>query len=233
MQYCTKCGKEFADEVVSCPYCDSQVVSKRGVNKKKIIISIIAVIIAMAVIIGIAFGITTAKKKACTEKLVRCSEEYMESRWYGDLNYITENGLIDLVDCLNQGGYTIFTTKGYLDLQEATFGLSFASYDDFYKAYESATAANNPGLAVEVSADNVVKMDDKQFSDLISEITEKFDGVVDVETIESAYTVEVQSVISMDAGSFERTNEVIVVEIDGEFKVYSPHILEVLGGFTY
>ena len=161
------------------------------------------------------------------------AEEYAVAYMSGNLTKVAECGIIDLEDCLSEGNYTVFTLKGYLNFQSSTYEREIVSVEDLYVAYEDATKTNNPGLSVTVNESEVTKCEMSTTETIINEIETKFGGIVDTKNIDNIYEANVSVTISMNAGALEKDLTVKIVETAGELKVYSPHILELLGGFNY
>lgn len=187
----------------------------------------------LSILLAVSMCVCFAGCGENTNAAKELAEEYAVAYMSGELTKVAEYGLIDLEDCLNRGGYTAFTLKGYLAFQSATYEMELASVEDLYVAFESATKSNNPGLSVAVNEIEATKCDESTTKTLINEIDEKFGEVVSTENIENVYEADISMKISMDAGSFEKDLSIIIVETNGELKVYSPHILEALGGFNY
>ena len=161
------------------------------------------------------------------------AEEYAVAYMSGNLTKVAECGIIDLEDCLSEGNYTVFTLKGYLNFQSSTYEREIVSVEDLYVAYEDATKTNNPGLSVTVNESEVTKCEMSTTEAIINEIETKFGGIVDTKNIDNIYEASVSVTISMNAGALEKDLTVKIVETGGELKVYSPHILELLGGFNF
>lgn len=168
-----------------------------------------------------------------TNAVKELAEEYAVAYMSGNLTKVAECGIIDLEDCLSEGNYTVFTLKGYLNFQSSTYEREIVSVEDLYVAYEDATKTNNPGLIVTVNESEVTRCETSATEVIINEIETKFGGIVDTKNIDNIYEASVSVTISMNAGALEKDLTVKIVETGGELKVYSPHILELLGGFNF
>lgn len=195
-------------------------------NKKKITIIVIAIIIALAAVCGAVFGVRyhrqkeidqklnqgTATIEAYVEKFDAASDKAEKAQIYGD--FIKDSGLKDIIDTIateewsknykadKDTMYAWFVTyySDKLDSVTAAYESTDKAFADCNKAAEDLSS-----LQDEINADTVLSKDD--LSGLSEELTASFDTVNgDLEQIRTAYTDQYNSYLLEDADSASKSN---------------------------
>lgn len=195
-------------------------------NKKKITIIVIAIIIALAAVCGAIFGVRyhrqkeidqklnqgTATIEAYVEKFDAASDKAEKAQIYGD--FIKDSGLKDIIDTI--------ATEEWNKNYKADKGTMYAWFVTYYSdkldsvtaAYESTdkafadcnkAAEDLNSLQGEINADTVLSKDD--ISGLSEELTASLDSVNgDLEQIRTAYTDQYNSYLLEDADSASKSD---------------------------
>ena len=195
-------------------------------NKKKITIIVIAIIIALAAVCGAVFGVRyhrqkeidqklnqgTATIEAYVEKFDAASDKAEKAQIYGD--FIKDSGLKDIIDTIateewnknykadKDTMYAWFVTyySDKLDSVTAAYESTDKAFADCNKAAEDFNS-----LQDEINADTVLSKDD--ISGLSEELTAGFDSVNgDLEQIRTAYTDQYNSYLLEDADSASKSD---------------------------
>ena len=195
-------------------------------NKKKITIIVIAIIIALAAVCGAIFGVRyhrqkeidqklnqgTATIEAYVEKFDAASDKAEKAQIYGD--FIKDSGLKDIIDTIateewnknykadKDTMYAWFVTyySDKLDSVTAAYESTDKAFADCNKAAEDLNS-----LQGEINADTVLSKDD--ISGLSEELTAGLDSVNgDLEQIRTAYTDQYNSYLLEDADSASKSD---------------------------
>ena len=195
-------------------------------NKKKITIIVIAIIIALAAVCGAVFGVRyhrqkeidqklnqgTATIEAYVEKFDAASDKAEKAQIYGD--FIKDSGLKDIIDTIateewnknykadKDTMYAWFVTyySDKLDSVTAAYESTDKAFADCNKAAEDLNS-----LQDEINADTVLSKDD--ISGLSEELTAGLDSVNgDLEQIRTAYTDQYNSYLLEDADSASKSD---------------------------
>ena len=195
-------------------------------NKKKITIIVIAIIIALAAVCGAIFGVRyhrqkeidqklnqgTATIEAYVEKFDAASDKAEKAQIYGD--FIKDSGLKDIIDTIateewsknykadKDTMYAWFVTyySDKLDSVTAAYESTDKAFADCNKAAEDLNS-----LQDEINADTVLSKDD--LSGLSEELTASLDTVNgDLEQIRTAYTDQYNSYLLEDADSASKSD---------------------------
>ena len=195
-------------------------------NKKKITIIVIAIIIALAAVCGAIFGVRyhrqkeidqklnqgTATIEAYVEKFDAASDKAEKAQIYGD--FIKDSGLKDIIDTIateewnknykadKDTMYAWFVTyyNDKLDSVTAAYESTDKAFADCNKAAEDLNS-----LQDEINADTVLSKDD--LSGLSEELTAGLDSVNgDLEQIRTAYTDQYNSYLLEDADSASKSD---------------------------
>lgn len=195
-------------------------------NKKKITIIVIAIIIALAAVCGAIFGVRyhrqkeidqklnqgTATIEAYVEKFDAASDKAEKAQIYGD--FIKDSGLKDIIDTIateewnknykadKDTMYAWFVTyySDKLDSVTAAYESTDKAFADCNKAAEDLNS-----LQDEINADTVLSKDD--LSGLSEELTASLDSVNgDLEQIRTAYTDQYNSYLLEDADSASKSD---------------------------
>lgn len=195
-------------------------------NKKKITIIVIAIIIALAAVCGAIFGMRyhrqkeidqklnqgTATIEAYVEKFDAASDKAEKAQIYGD--FIKDSGLKDIIDTIateewnknykadKDTMYAWFVTyySDKLDSVTAAYESTDKTFADCNKAAEDLNS-----LQDEINADTVLSKDD--LSGLSEELTASLDSVNgDLEQIRTAYTDQYNSYLLEDADSASKSD---------------------------
>lgn len=195
-------------------------------NKKKITIIVIAIIIALAAVCGAIFGVRyhrqkeidqklnqgTATIEAYVEKFDAASDKAEKAQIYGD--FIKDSGLKDIIDTIateewnknykadKDTMYAWFVTyySDKLDSVTAAYESTDKAFADCNKAAEDLNS-----LQDEINADTVLSKDD--ISGLSEELTASLDSVNgDLEQIRTAYTDQYNSYLLEDADSASKSD---------------------------
>lgn len=201
-------------------------------NKKKITIIVIAIIIALAAVCGAIFGVRyhrqkeidqklnqgTATIEAYVEKFDAASDKAEKAQIYGD--FIKDSGLKDIIDTIateewnknykadKDTMYAWFVTyySDKLDSVTAAYESTDKAFADCNKAAEDLNS-----LQDEINADTVLSKDD--ISGLSEELTASLDSVNgDLEQIRTAYTDQYNSYLLEDADSASKSDLNIAIE---------------------
>lgn len=195
-------------------------------NKKKITIIVIAIIIALAAVCGVVFGVRyhrqkeidqklnqgTATIEAYVEKFDAASDKAEKAQIYGD--FIKDSGLKDIIDTIATEEWN----KNYKADKDTMYAWFVTYYSDkldsVTAAYESTdkafadcnkTAEDLNSLQDEINADTVLSKDD--ISGLSEELTASLDSVNgDLEQIRTAYTDQYNSYLLEDADSASKSD---------------------------
>lgn len=195
-------------------------------NKKKITIIVIAIIIALAAVCGAIFGVRyhrqkeideklnqgTATVEAYVEKFDAASDKDEKAQIYGD--FIKDSGLKDIIDTIATEEWN----KNYKADKDTMYAWFVTYYSDkldsVTAAYESTdktfadcnkTAEDLNSLQDEINADTVLSKDD--ISGLSEELTASLDSVNgDLEQIRTAYTDQYNSYLLEDADSASKSD---------------------------
>ena len=195
-------------------------------NKKKITIIVIAIIIALAAVCGAIFGVRyhrqkeidqklnqgTATIEAYVEKFDAASDKAEKAQIYGD--FIKDSGLKDIIDTIATEEWN----KNYKADKDTMYAWFVTYYSDkldsVTAAYESTdkafadcnkTAEDLNSLQDEINADTVLSKDD--LSGLSEELTAGLDSVNgDLEQIRTAYTDQYNSYLLEDADSASKSD---------------------------
>lgn len=195
-------------------------------NKKKITIIVIAIIIALAAVCGAIFGVRYHRQKAIDQKLNQGTatiEAYVEkfdaasdkaekAQIYGD--FIKDSGLKDIIDTIATEEWN----KNYKADKDTMYAWFVTYYSDkldsVTAAYESTdktfadcnkTAEDLNSLQDEINADTVLSKDD--ISGLSEGLTASLDSVNgDLEQIRTAYTDQYNSYLLEDADSASKSD---------------------------
>lgn len=122
---CPECGKEISDTVTQCPHCGFQIKQEKTINKKLIIIPIIAVLLLIAIIgiINIAGNNKSPAKQAIKiiesdyGKNVEISAIYYSEEQNGCIIEFSSNSIAD-VACINLEDNSIGYESEYEELGE-------------------------------------------------------------------------------------------------------------------
>lgn len=195
-------------------------------NKKKITIIVIAIIIALAAVCGAIFGVRyhrqkeidqklnqgTATIEAYVEKFDAASDKAEKAQIYGD--FIKDSGLKDIIDTIATEEWN----KNYKADKDTMYAWFVTYYSDkldsVTAAYESTdkafadcnkTAEDLNSLQGEINADTVLSKDD------ISGLSEKLNACLDsvngdLEQIRTAYTDQYNSYLLEDADSASKSD---------------------------
>lgn len=195
-------------------------------NKKKITIIVIAIIIALAAVCGAVFGVRyhrqkeidqklnqgTATIEAYVEKFDAASDKAEKAQIYGD--FLKDSGLKDIIDTIateewnknykadKDTMYAWFVTyySDKLDSVTAAYESTDKAFADCNKAAEDLNS-----LQDEINADTVLSKDD--ISGLSEELTAGLDSVNgDLEQIRTAYTDQYNSYLLEDADSASKSD---------------------------
>ena len=195
-------------------------------NKKKITIIVIAIIIALAAVCGAIFGVRyhrqkeideklnqgTATVEAYVEKFDAASDKDEKAQIYGD--FIKDSGLKDIIDTIateewnknykadKDTMYAWFVTyySDKLDSVTAAYESTDKTFADCNKAAEDLNS-----LQDEINADTVLSKDD--ISGLSERLTASLDSVNgDLEQIRTAYTDQYNSYLLEDADSASKSD---------------------------
>lgn len=195
-------------------------------NKKKITIIVIAIIIALAAVCGAIFGVRyhrqkeidqklnqgTATIEAYVEKFDAASDKAEKAQIYGD--FLKDSGLKDIIDTIateewnknykadKDTMYAWFVTyySDKLDSVTAAYESTDKAFADCNKAAEDLNS-----LQDEINADTVLSKDD--ISGLSEELTAGLDSVNgDLEQIRTAYTDQYNSYLLEDADSASKSD---------------------------
>lgn len=195
-------------------------------NKKKITIIVIAIIIVLAAVCGAVFGVRyhrqkeidqklnqgTATIEAYVEKFDAASDKAEKAQIYGD--FIKDSGLKDIIatiateewnknykadkDTMYAWFVTYYSDK--LDSVTAAYESTDKAFADCNKAAEDLNS-----LQDEINADTVLSKDD--ISGLSEELTAGLDSVNgDLEQIRTAYTDQYNSYLLEDADSASKSD---------------------------
>ena len=195
-------------------------------NKKKITIIVIAIIIALAAVCGAVFGVRyhrqkeidqklnqgTATIEAYVEKFDAASDKAEKAQIYGE--FIKDPGLKDIIatiateewnknykaekDTMYAWFVTYYSDK--LDSVTAAYESTDKAFTDCNKAAEDLNS-----LQDEINADTVLSKDD--ISGLSEELTAGLDSVNgDLEQIRTAYTDQYNSYLLEDADSASKSD---------------------------
>lgn len=195
-------------------------------NKKKITIIVIAIIIALAAVCGAIFGVRyhrqkeidqklnqgTATIEAYVEKFDAASDKAEKAQIYGD--FIKDSGLKDIIDTIATEEWN----KNYKADKDTMYAWFVTYYSDkldsVTAAYESTdkvfadcnkAAEDLNSLQDEINADTVLSKDD--LSGLSDELTASLDSVNgDLEQIRTAYTDQYNSYLLEDADSASKSD---------------------------
>lgn len=195
-------------------------------NKKKITIIVIAIIIALAAVCGAIFGVRyhrqkeidqklnqgTATIEAYVEKFDAASDKAEKAQIYGD--FIKDSGLKDIIDTIATEEWN----KNYKADKDTMYAWFVTYYSDkldsVTAAYESTdkvfadcnkAAEDLNSLQDEINADTVLSKDD--ISGLSEELTASLDSVNgDLEQIRTAYTDQYNSYLLEDADSASKSD---------------------------
>lgn len=195
-------------------------------NKKKITITVIAIIIALAAVCGAIFGVRyhrqkeidqklnqgTATIEAYVEKFDAASDKAEKAQIYGD--FIKDSGLKDIIDTIATEEWN----KNYKADKDTMYAWFMTYYSDkldsVTAAYESTdkvfadcnkAAEDLNSLQDEINADTVLSKDD--ISGLSEELTVSLDSVNgDLEQIRTAYTDQYNSYLLEDADSASKSD---------------------------
>lgn len=195
-------------------------------NKKKITIIVIAIIIALAAVCGAVFGVRyhrqkeidqklnqgTATIEAYVEKFDAASDKAEKAQIYGD--FIKDSGLKDIIDTIATEEWN----KNYKADKDTMYAWFVTYYSDkldsVTAAYESTdkvfadcnkAAEDLNSLQDEINADTVLSKDD--LSGLSDELTASLDSVNgDLEQIRTAYTDQYNSYLLEDADSASKSD---------------------------
>ena len=195
-------------------------------NKKKITIIVIAIIIALAAVCGAIFGVRyhrqkeidqklnqgTATIEAYVEKFDAASDKAEKAQIYGD--FIKDSGLKDIIDTIATEEWN----KNYKSDKDTMYAWFVTYYSDKLDsvtvAYESTdkvfadcnkAAEDLNSLQDEINADTVLSKDD--LSGLSDELTASLDSVNgDLEQIRKAYTDQYNSYLLEDADSASKSD---------------------------
>lgn len=195
-------------------------------NKKKITIIVIAIIIALAAVCGVIFGVRyhrqkeidqklnqgTATIEAYVEKFDAASDKAEKAQIYGD--FIKDSGLKDIIDTIateewnknykadKDTMYAWFVTyySDKLDSVTAAYESTDKAFADCNKAAEDLNS-----LQDEINADTVLSKDD--ISGLSEKLTASLGSVNgDLEQIRTAYTDQYNSYLLEDADSASKSD---------------------------
>lgn len=195
-------------------------------NKKKITIIVIAIIIALAAVCGAIFGVHyhrqkeidqklnqgTATIEAYVEKFDAASDKAEKAQIYGD--FIKDSGLKDIIDTIateewnknykadKDTMYAWFVTyySDKLDSVTAAYESTDKAFADCNKAAEDLNS-----LQDEINADTVLSKDD--ISGLSEKLNAGLDSVNgDLEQIRTAYTDQYNSYLLEDADSASKSD---------------------------
>lgn len=195
-------------------------------NKKKVTIILISIIIAIAAVCGAVFGVRyhrqkeidqklnqgTATIEAYVEKFGAASDKAEKAQIYGD--FIKDSGLKDIIDTIateewnknykadKDTMYAWFVTyySDKLDSVTAAYESTDKAFADCNKAAEDLNS-----LQDEINADTVLSKDD--ISGLSEELTAGLDSVNgDLEQIRTAYTDQYNSYLLEDADSASKSD---------------------------
>lgn len=195
-------------------------------NKKKITIIVIAIIIALAVVCGAVFGVRyhrqkeidqklnqgTATIEAYVEKFDAASDKAEKAQIYGD--FIKDSGLKDIIATIateewnknykadKDTMYAWFVTyyRDKLDSVTVAYESTDKAFADCNKAAEDLNS-----LQDEINADTVLSKDD--LSGLSEKLTAGLDSVNgDLEQIRTAYTDQYNSYLLEDADSASKSD---------------------------
>lgn len=195
-------------------------------NKKKITIIVIAIIIAIAAVCGAIFGVRyhrqkeidqklnqgTATIEAYVEKFDAASDKAEKAQIYGD--FIKDSGLKDIIDTIATEEWN----KNYKADKDTMYAWFVTYYSDKLDsvtvAYESTdkvfadcnkAAEDLNSLQDEINADTVLSKDD--ISGLSEGLTASLDSVNgDLEQIRTAYTDQYNSYLLEDADSASKSD---------------------------
>lgn len=195
-------------------------------NKKKVTIILISIIIAIAAICGAVFGVRyhrqkeidqkldqgTATIEAYVEKFDAASDKAEKAQIYGD--FIKDSGLKDIIDTIATEEWN----KNYKEDKDTMYAWFVTYYSDkldsVTAAYESTdkafadcnkAAEDLNSLQDEINADTVLSKDD--ISGLSEELTAGLDSVNgDLEQIRTAYTDQYNSYLLEDADSASKSD---------------------------
>lgn len=195
-------------------------------NKKKITIIVIAIIIALAAVCGAIFGVRyhrqkeidqklnqgTATIEAYVEKFDAASDKAEKAQIYGD--FIKDSGLKDIIDTIATEEWN----KNYKADKDTMYAWFVTYYSDkldsVTAAYESTdkvfadcnkAAEDLNSLQDEINADTVLSKDD--ISGLSERLTASLDSVNgDLEQIRTAYTDQYNSYLLEDADSASKSD---------------------------
>ncbi|MDD6633419.1 MAG: hypothetical protein PUE83_11260 [Lachnobacterium sp.] len=195
-------------------------------NKKKITIIVIAIIIALAAVCGAVFGVRyhrqkeidqklnqgTATIEAYVEKFDAASDKAEKAQIYGD--FLKDSGLKDIIATIATEEWN----KNYKADKDTMYAWFVTYYSDkldsVTAAYESTdkvfadcnkAAEDLNSLQGEINADTVLSKDD--ISGLSEELTAGLDSVNgDLEQIRTAYTDQYNSYLLEDADSASKSD---------------------------
>ena len=195
-------------------------------NKKKITIIVIAIIIALAAVCGAVFVVRyhrqkeidqklnqgTATIEAYVEKFDAASDKAEKAQIYGD--FIKDSGLKDIIDTIATEEWN----KNYKEDKDTMYAWFVTYYSDkldsVTAAYESTdkafadcnkAAEDLNSLQDEINADTVLSKDD--LSGLSEKLTASLDSVNgDLEQIRTAYTDQYNSYLLEDADSASKSD---------------------------
>lgn len=195
-------------------------------NKKKITIIVIAIIIALAAVCGAVFGVRyhrqkeidqklnqgTATIEAYVEKFDAASDKAEKAQIYGD--FLKDSGLKDIIDTIateewnknykaeKDTMYAWFVTyySDKLDSVTAAYESTDKAFADCNKAAEDLNS-----LQDEINADTVLSKND--LSGLLEALTAGLDSVNgDLEQIRTAYTDQYNSYLLENADSASKSD---------------------------